>query len=169
MRAVIEDLLTMAQVADPQREFVPEPVDLRQVLLDVAEECHHAAAAKSQDCRVDAPEEPILVAGSADELHRMLANLASNAIKYSPEGAAIDVRLDRVDGVVRVAFADSGIGISEGDQRHLFREFFRSTNPARPRRGPGPAWAWRSWTASCGGTPATSTWPRSSVRARRSR
>ena len=51
MRAVIEDLLTMAQVADPQREFVPEQVDLRRVLLDVAEECHHAAAAKSQDCR----------------------------------------------------------------------------------------------------------------------
>jgi two-component system phosphate regulon sensor histidine kinase PhoR len=142
MRAVIEDLLTMAQVADPQREFVPEMVDLRQVLLDVAEECHHAAAAKSQDCRVEAPEEPILVAGRSDELHRMLANLASNAIKYSPEGAAIDVRLARVDGLVRVSFADSGIGISEGDQGHLFREFFRSTNPhalSRPGTGMGLA------------------------------
>ena len=142
MRAVIEDLLTMAQVADPQREFVPEMVDLRQVLLDVAEECHHAATAKSQDCRVDAPEEPILVAGRADELHRMLANLASNAIKYSPEGSAIDVRLARVDGLVRVSFADSGIGISEGDQGHLFREFFRSTNPhalSRPGTGMGLA------------------------------
>ncbi|MBL0746978.1 sensor histidine kinase [Nocardioides baculatus] len=142
MRAVIEDLLTMAQIADPERAFVPDRVDLRAVLLDVAEECRHAAAAKSQDCRIDAPEEPVLVAGSPDELHRMLANLASNAIKYSPEGSAIDVRLTADDDVVRVAFADAGIGISEPDQRQLFREFFRSTNPhalARPGTGMGLA------------------------------
>jgi two-component system, OmpR family, phosphate regulon sensor histidine kinase PhoR len=142
MRLVIEDLLTMAQVADPQRELVAEQVDLRQVLLDVAEECHHAAAAKSQDCRIDATDEAVHVAGNPDELHRMLANLASNAIKYSPEGSAIDVRLERVDGLVRVSFADSGIGISEPDQAQLFREFFRSTNPhalAMPGTGMGLA------------------------------
>ncbi len=142
MRMVIEDLLTMAQVADPARAFEPDRVDLRQVLLDVAEECHHAAAAKSQDCRIDAPEQPVLVAGSAEELHRALANLASNAIKYSPEGSAIDVRLERDDEVVQVSFADSGIGISEEDQGRLFREFFRSTNPealARPGTGMGLA------------------------------
>ncbi len=142
MRAVIEDLLTMAQVADPEHEFVPEPVDLRRVLLEVAEECHHAAAAKSQDCTIATPDEPVLVAGRADELHRMLANLASNAIKYSAEGAVIDVRLERVDGDVRVSFVDPGIGISEHDQGHLFREFFRSTNPdalARPGTGLGLA------------------------------
>ena len=104
-------------------------VDLRQVLLDVAEECHHAAAAKGQDCRIDAPEQPVLVPGSSEELHRMLANLASNAIKYSPDGSAIDVRISHVDGHVRVSFKDSGIGISEPDQSRLFREFFRSTNP----------------------------------------
>ncbi|MCF6376119.1 GAF domain-containing sensor histidine kinase [Nocardioides KLBMP 9356] len=129
MRVVIEDLLTMARIADPQREFVPEQVDLRQVLLDVTEECHHAAAAKSQECRIDTPDEPVHVAGNPQELHRMLANLASNAIKYSPRGAGIDVRLARVDGLVRVSITDPGIGISERDRDHLFREFFRSTNP----------------------------------------
>ena len=142
MRVVIEDLLTMAQVADPRRELAAEQVDLRQVLLDVAEECHHAAAAKSQECRIDAPDEPVHVAGSPLELHRMLANLASNAIKYSPEGSAINVRLARTDGLVRVSVADSGIGISEPDQAQLFREFFRSTNPhalALPGTGMGLA------------------------------
>ncbi len=142
MRVVIEDLLTMAQVADPRRELAAEQVDLRRVLLDVAEECHHAAAAKSQDCRIDAPDEPVHVAGSPLELHRMLANLASNAIKYSPEGSAINVRLARTDGLVRVSVADSGIGISEPDQAQLFREFFRSTNPhalALPGTGMGLA------------------------------
>ena len=142
MRSVIEDLLTMARVADPGREIVRDQVDLRQVLLDVADECHHAADAKSQDCRIDAPAEPVHVAGSSDELHRMLANLASNAIKYSPDGSTIDVRLTCTDGVVLVSFADQGIGISEEDQNRLFQEFFRSTNPdalALPGTGIGLA------------------------------
>jgi two-component system phosphate regulon sensor histidine kinase PhoR len=142
MQAVIEDLLTMARVADPERAFEPEAVDLRRVLFEVAEECHHAAEAKSQICEIDAPDHPVLVPGLADELHRMLANLASNAIKYSGEGRRIVVRLAQADDEVSVSFADAGIGISEADQQNLFREFFRSTNPdalARPGTGLGLA------------------------------
>lgn len=142
MQAVIEDLLTMAKVADPARQFAPEAVDLRGILLEVAEECHHAAESKAQVCHVDVPEEPVLVAGEPAELHRMLANLASNAIKYSVVGGRIDARLSGEDGQVRVSFADQGIGISEEDQQQLFREFFRSSNPvalARPGTGLGLA------------------------------
>lgn len=142
MQTVIEDLLTMAKVADPDREFVPEPVDVRAVLFEVAEECHHAAASKSQVCHIDAPEDAVLVPGQPAELHRMLANLASNAIKYSGVGARIDVRLAREGERVSVSFTDAGIGISEEDQRQLFREFFRSSNPvalARPGTGLGLA------------------------------
>jgi signal transduction histidine kinase len=138
MQAVIEDLLTMAQVADPERGFAPEPVDLRRILLDVVDECCHAAAARSQTCRVEATEEQVLVLGLPEELHRMLANLMSNAIKYSGEGRPIVAGLDRLDGEVRVHVTDTGIGISQEDQRHLFREFFRSTNPdALARSGTG--------------------------------
>ena len=100
MQAVIEDLLTMAQVADPEREFEPEAVDLRRVLFEVAEECHHAAEAKHQVCEMVTPDHPVLVPGLADELHRMLANLASNAIKYSGEGRRIVVRLAQADDEV---------------------------------------------------------------------
>ena len=142
MQAVIEDLLTMAQVADPERTYDPEPVDLRRVLFAVAEECHHAAEAKSQICEIEAPDAPVLVSGLTDELHRMLANLASNAIKYSGDGRRIVVRLADSDDEVRVSFADAGIGISQPDQQHLFREFFRSTNPdalSRPGTGLGLA------------------------------
>ena len=142
MRVVIEDLLTMARVADPEREFVPEPVDLRLVLLDVVRSATTPPRPKSQDSKVETPDVPVLVAGRADELHRMLANLMSNAIKYSADGTVIDVCLERVDGDVRVSIVDSGIGISESDRGRLFREFFRSTNPdalARPGTGLGLA------------------------------
>lgn len=140
MQAVIEDLLAMAQVGDPLHEFVPERVDLRQVVLDVVEECHHLAAEKSQELVLDMPEEPVHVGGRPDELHRMMANLTSNAIKYSHEGGRIDVGLVHEAPGVVLHVADAGIGISDADQEDLFREFFRSTNPdalARPGTGLG--------------------------------
>ena len=65
MKSVVEDLLTMAAIADPQREFVPERVDLRQVLTDVAEECGPAAQARSQHCRRRRPRHARLVRRSA--------------------------------------------------------------------------------------------------------
>ena len=138
MKSVVEDLLTMAAIADPQREFVPERVDLRQVLTDVAEECGPAALARQQNCRLDIPEGPVWFAGRPEELHRMFANLGSNAIKYSDEGGDIDVRLVEEPHEVRISFTDSGLGISEEDQARLFEEFFRSTNPdAKSRPGTG--------------------------------
>lgn len=142
MKSVVEDLLTMAAIADPQREFVPERVDLRQVLTDVSEECSPAALARQQNCRLDVPDGPVWCDGRPEELHRMFANLGSNAIKYSDEGGDIDVRLVEEPQEVRISFSDSGLGISEEDQARLFEEFFRSTNPdakARPGTGLGLA------------------------------
>lgn len=142
MRAVIEDMLTMAQMSDPRREFDPVPVDLRRVVHDVHDECHAAATAGGIECRSDLPEEPVLVAGRPDELHRMLINLTSNAIKYTDEGGRVAVSVERLDDRVVLRIDDTGIGISAADQAQLFREFFRSTNPAalvRPGTGLGLA------------------------------
>ncbi len=140
MQAVIEDLLAMAQVADPLRGFEPEQVDLRQIVLDVADECHAQAAARSQTCVVDVPDVPVELPGRPEELRWMLANLATNAMKYSNDGGQINVRLAREGESIRVVVADEGIGISQADQENLFREFFRSTNPealSRPGTGLG--------------------------------
>jgi len=142
MRAVIDDMLTMAQMSDPRREFDPIPVDLRRVVHDVYDECHAAASAGGVTCEVDLPDAPALVAGQPEELHRLLTNLASNAIKYTDPGGRVRVRIAVEGDRVVTTVADTGIGISEADQEQLFREFFRSTNPAaltRPGTGLGLA------------------------------
>ncbi|GAA5107237.1 hypothetical protein GCM10023339_05030 [Alloalcanivorax gelatiniphagus] len=142
MRAVIEDMLTMAQMSDPRREFDPIPVDLRRVVHDVHDECHAAAAAGGVECEAVLADGPVIVPGQPDELYRMLANLTSNAIKYTDPGGRVTVRVSEQDGRVVTEIEDTGIGISALDQAQLFREFFRSTNPAalvRPGTGLGLA------------------------------
>ncbi|RYB94479.1 sensor histidine kinase [Nocardioides oleivorans] len=142
MRAVIDDMLTMAQMSDPRLEFEPVPVDMRRVVADVLDECRASAEAADVTCTAELPPGSVLVPGQPDELHRVLTNLTSNAIKYTDPGGSVTVRVASRGGLVVTTVTDTGIGISDADQQELFREFFRSTNPAalvRPGTGLGLA------------------------------
>jgi signal transduction histidine kinase len=69
-------------------------------------------------------------------MFQLLDNLISNAIKFTPEGGRVDVRLAANDGLVRVEVADTGIGISPAEQARLFERFFRASS-ATERHIPG--------------------------------
>jgi len=75
------------------------------------------------------PEVPVIVVGDAEELPRVVDNLCSNAVKYTPPGGRIEVVVRERDGFGEVVVSDTGLGISLSDQVHLFSAFHRSTNP----------------------------------------
>jgi signal transduction histidine kinase len=127
---VIEDLLLLSKVGDPNNPVIPQPVDLRRVLDDVLDLSSVAARRKSLSITVHGPDEPLLAMGDPEELDRVCTNLVSNAIKYTPEGRAVSLSVGRENDEVVLRCTDDGIGISQADQHQLFSEFFRSTNPA---------------------------------------
>ncbi|MEX2646828.1 MAG: ATP-binding protein [Gaiellaceae bacterium] len=55
----------------------------------------------------------------------MLANVVDNAIKYSPDGGPVEVRLEERDGCVRFEVVDEGLGIPAGEHRRVFEKFYR--------------------------------------------
>jgi signal transduction histidine kinase len=57
-----------------------------------------------------------------------MTNLISNAIKFSPEGSSVDVSCENRKNELIFTIQDTGIGISEADQKHLFERFFRAEN-----------------------------------------
>jgi signal transduction histidine kinase len=61
-------------------------------------------------------------------LKNILFNLISNAIKFSPEGGAIEIDSHASNSSIKISVKDSGIGISAEDQKHLFERFFRAHN-----------------------------------------
>lgn len=140
LEAVIEDLLAVARVSDPDAAFEPVPVDLRDIVVAVVDECTHLATAKSIRIASERSPEACVIEGLPDELHRVIANLLSNAVKYSHDDSAVSVELMREGQEIVVTVVDRGLGISKDDQRNLFTEFFRSNNPealARPGSGLG--------------------------------
>jgi signal transduction histidine kinase len=69
-----------------------------------------------------------LVVMDATHLKHILFNLVSNAIKFSPEDSTIEIGSEAGNGRLSLVVKDKGIGISTGDQQHLFERFFRGSN-----------------------------------------
>jgi signal transduction histidine kinase len=61
-------------------------------------------------------------------MRQVILNLVSNAIKYTPPGGRIEIRMGREDGSLRWSIRDSGIGIPPMSQKRLFEKFFRADN-----------------------------------------
>ena len=74
---------------------------------------------------LEAPPALPTVEADPDQLRQVLTNLVENAIKYSPNGGRVGVGLEHVDGHLRVAVSDEGLGIPPSEQRRIFEKFYR--------------------------------------------
>ena len=74
------------------------------------------------------PDTPLLIEGDELRLDQVLQNLLQNAIKYSPAGGVVQVRVERHDTTVSVAVSDEGLGIPQAELPHLFQRFYRASN-----------------------------------------
>jgi len=120
--------LSRAEAGEPTHF---EELDLAQVAHDAVDEIWPQAQAKR--IRVDRELElEALVRGDSHLLRRALANLISNAVKYSPEGTRIQVGIDRASMDWRVAIADQGYGIAAEDVPHVFEVHRRFRRPGQP-------------------------------------
>ena len=126
---VIEDLLLLSKVGDPHIAIIPTDVDVKRVVDDVVDLVSVIARQKQLSLEIELPPGTVTARGDAVEIDRLIGNLVSNAVKYTPDGRRVTVTVSQEQDRVRLEVADEGLGISTGDQEHLFDEFFRSTNP----------------------------------------
>jgi signal transduction histidine kinase len=129
LSGVIEDLLVLSRVSDPNRPFTPTPVDLSEIVTEVTDLLGPAAARQDVALVLEGLADKVPVPGEPAELDRLVANLLGNAVKFTPDGGTVTCTLETDDSEVVLRVRDDGIGISAEDQDRLFGEFFRSTNP----------------------------------------
>ncbi|MEX2431569.1 MAG: HAMP domain-containing sensor histidine kinase [Dehalococcoidia bacterium] len=121
--ALIEDLLSVSRIEAGALDLRVQPLRLH----DLVPAAVLAAAGPNHGHAVDVRIPGALPPAAADRerLMQVLVNLISNAMKYSPHGSRIEVSAASEAGVLRVAIADQGIGISPEDQAKLFTSFYR--------------------------------------------
>jgi len=101
--------------------------DLVEVTTKIIEKTKKEAVKKNVEMIFNSPKEeipPLKVDGL--KIQNVIQNLLSNAIKFSPEGGRVITDLGIFDGHLVVSVADSGVGISEEDQRHIFEKFYQA-------------------------------------------
>lgn len=124
---LVEDLLTLSQIESSALKIEPVVTDIRSVVTNAHAALEETLAKRSLDVIVSTPPEPVVHHGDPVQLERMVANLLTNAIKFTPDGGTVEVSL-RSDGEFsEIMVKDDGMGITEDDQSRLFTRFFRST------------------------------------------
>lgn len=135
VRAQAEELTTLVQdVVELARDDAirrdPEPLDLADIVDRAVERVRRRAGAGA--VRFDVRTQPWMVVGEPQSLERAVLNLLDNAVKWSPDGGVVTVRL--LDGMLDVY--DEGPGIPEEHQPHVFERFYRADD-ARQMPGSG--------------------------------
>lgn len=129
LNQMLEDMLIIAQMETNVLAFDPHPMRLDQLFHDIVEEFRtiygeaHLIHYESQFAEI--------IRADARLLRQIATNLISNAIKYSPQGGDIEVKLYKDTNHIIFSIYDSGIGIPSEDLPHLFEAFQRGSNVAR--------------------------------------
>lgn len=130
---LIEDLLLNSRIESGQLNLARRPCDLAAIVDHAWEATGPLTQRRSLHLRHEIVTRPVTVDGDDTAIERVVLNLLSNAVKFTPDGGIVTLTLDTVRdargvGKARLVVSDSGYGISEEDQRQVFRRFFRSTD-----------------------------------------
>jgi signal transduction histidine kinase len=128
MNALLEQMIEAARLEDGALMLRPEDADLRDI-VSAAVDSAMALVEDKHQIRVTSPERPVRVRVDAERVKTIIANLISNAIKYSPAGGPIECELVNRGGIARVTVTDSGVGIAKEDLPILFTRFGRVSTP----------------------------------------
>jgi heavy metal sensor kinase len=122
LRSLVEDLLRSAR-GETRQIAVYDAVDLSTLLRDVTDSLRPLAEVKGLTLNCDVPD-GLTLQGDSDALIRLFVNLLDNAVKYTDHGG-IDVAARADADGLRVAIADTGIGIPPEHLVHIFDRFYR--------------------------------------------
>ena len=130
MSQLINNLLYLARTDFKQEKVKKEPVNLKELLMEVYEDCKVLGLDKDIDCCSDfRPKEDVWVLADPEKLKELFLNLIGNALKNTSCGGEIEIILHKKDeDRVEIVVCDTGCGISKEDLPHIFERFYRSKN-----------------------------------------
>ncbi len=142
LQSQIEDLLRFNAAAFEARQLQREKTELRELIDEQIEAQQLQWRARDLQVQVQVQEgmeaAALQIEVDRDKLGIVIANLLSNAIRFSPERSKICIRLSRLADVLRIDLQDEGPGIAAADQARVFEPFYRgSRQPLQGLRGSG--------------------------------
>jgi PAS domain S-box-containing protein len=130
---LIEDLLDVSRILRGKLSLNVGPVDLVTTIQAAMETVRLAAEAKSIQVQAIFASKVGQVAGDSTRLQQVIWNLVSNAVKFTPEGGQVNIRLEHVGSHAQIIVSDTGQGIHPDFLPHVF-DYFRQADAATTRK-----------------------------------
>ena len=136
MTRLVDDLLDVGRITSGKIRLETEPLLLGDIVAEAVEMAEPEALRRSHVLRLEMENKEVLVMGDRARLLQVFSNLLNNAVKFTPEGGAIDLRL-RIDGAwAEVSVRDNGPGIEPSRLRDIFNLFVQGEDHG-PQLGQG--------------------------------
>lgn len=129
---LVSDLVDVSGIARGELSLEFQPVELASTIELVAEQLLPIATAKGIKIELILEEAIRPISGDQKRLLQVISNLLGNAVKFTPQGGRVVVRLDSVDSNIHLSVADNGQGIEPEFMPHIFEPFRRATNARTP-------------------------------------
>ena len=133
LTSLVEDLLLLARSDSGALDMTLQPVELGDVAADAASAMMSPAAIRG--VRIEVDPEPVMVVGDALRLRQVVTILVDNAVRHSPDGGEVRVRVRRERSAAQLVVEDQGPGVRPEDLEHVFDRFWRA--PGSPGGGTG--------------------------------
>jgi two-component system phosphate regulon sensor histidine kinase PhoR len=122
---LVDDLLDLSRLESQRAALDLRPVEVGALATDTVDKLRPLAQSGGLHLELQTPPD-VWVAADRDRLEQVLTNLIDNALKYTPSGGRIDVRVTASADDVEVAVSDTGRGIPPEDVPHVFERFYRA-------------------------------------------
>jgi signal transduction histidine kinase/CheY-like chemotaxis protein len=132
---VIEDLLDVSRIVAGKLQLNPRPTVVQPLVQAAVDSLRPAAEAKRITVVTTLDPTPTPIAADADRLQQVAWNLVSNAIKFTPSGGRVGVRLTSSADELRLVVSDNGIGFSPDVATHLFERFRQGDSSSTRQHG----------------------------------
>jgi K+-sensing histidine kinase KdpD len=128
LAALIEDLLDVSRLQTGRLQIRRRLLDLRPLVQEVVD--RYIGTVPNHHFDLQLPGEPVMLEADPLRLEQVLDNVLSNAVKYSPNGGAVDIRVWTEQECVTLMVTDQGIGVPAGQVERIFEVFGRASNAA---------------------------------------
>ncbi len=129
--SLVEQLFELAHLDSDSVHVTREPISIAELVQDVLQKFFIEADKKSITLDVTPKDSSIQVMGDIEKLERVFSNLVENALRHTPKGGNITVRLNNAGNFVAIEVEDSGIGIPDEDISRIFDPHFKAGNSVR--------------------------------------
>ena len=133
MTKIVQDLLMLSKFDAGETELVMEDFDLCLSARNICDAMLLNVQKRGMHMTVETPEQPVVCLGDRARIEQVIVNVVTNAVRYTPDGGDIRVRVGQAGETAWISVTDTGIGIPKDDIPRIFDRFYR-VDKARSRR-----------------------------------